>query len=75
MRMRAISTVPKDGTRVLVYFRQHGWLVVAWTSSKSLSIPIWCVDDFKFGPYPLRGYCNEGVLGWMPLPPEPKGAA
>lgn len=61
-----MDTAPRDGTRILVYFKEHGWLTVSWTEGKG--IEIWCCDDFKFGPYPIRGYRETSVLGWMPLP-------
>lgn len=74
---RPMETAPRDGTRILVNFKPHGALTVAWTTSESLNIPIWCVNDFKFGPYPLRGYSRDGELGWMPLPhaENPQGPA
>jgi len=68
---RPLETAPRDGTRILVYFKRHGWLTAAWTSPENSSFEIWCVDDFKFGPYAIRGYIETDVLGWMPLPEPP----
>lgn len=67
---QSMESAPRDGTRILVAFRSHGVVSVAWQEAVS-GIEIWCVDDFKFGPYAVRGYTETGVLGWMPLPEMP----
>jgi hypothetical protein len=73
-----ISTAPKDGTLILVSFGSKGVRAVAWDSPHYADVTpengIWCVDDDKHGPYPLRGYNNEGhnaPTKWMPLPAPP----
>jgi hypothetical protein len=40
---------------------------VAWEETVA-GTTIWAVDDNKHGPYPLRGYVDEDIHGWMPLP-------
>lgn len=65
---KRIETAPKDGTRILVDFGRAGIHAVAWEESVS-GLEIWCVDDRKHGPFPLRGYVNEDIKGWQPLPP------
>jgi hypothetical protein len=70
-----IETAPKDGTRILVAFKKRnlngGVHAVSWGNLYGEATPesgVWCVDDQKHGPYPLRGYLDEDVIGWMPLP-------
>ncbi|GJD41361.1 WYL domain-containing protein [Methylobacterium bullatum] len=64
-----METAPKDGTRILVEFDHNAGIhAVAWEESVSGST-IWCVDDRKHGPFPLRGYMN--ALRWWPLPTAP----
>lgn len=67
-----MSTAPKDGSTILVFFRRHGWVSVSWDSQEDegpkSKYAHWHVDDFKHGPYPVRGYSAEDCLGWMPLP-------
>lgn len=41
-----------------------------WDDAGHPGIHGWCVEDRKFGPYPLRGYMN--VTHWMPLPAPPE---
>jgi Protein of unknown function (DUF551). len=71
---RPIATAPRDGTRVLVYFKGKGVREVHWTSRWSdnpVEDGLWHVDDDKHGPYPLRGYCDGDDTHWMPLPAPP----
>ena len=69
MKCYAVSEVepPKDGTRILLHFSCHGWVTAAWEEANTDAIT-WCVDDFKHGPYPIRGYVDEEITHWMPLP-------
>ncbi len=65
---KPIETAPKDGTRILVDFgNKVGVHTVAWEENVA-GTTIWSVDDGKHGPYPLRGYMEADVKGWMPLP-------
>lgn len=75
-----IETAPKDGTTILVFFRQHGWMSVEWNDidhGPNSEFAHWHVTDHKFGPFPVRGYCDGDDLAWMPLPaaPAPEGEA
>lgn len=68
---RPIDTAPKDGTPILVFFDRPGlgWMRVTWDDPHGDGdYAIWCVDDNKHGPYPLRGYSEGDDLAWMPLP-------
>lgn len=68
---RPMETVPKNGQTILVQFKQHGWLTVKWTDHEgdhTSEYAHWHVDDFKHGPFPVRGYSDGDELGWMPLP-------
>jgi hypothetical protein len=73
-----IETAPRDGSRILVWFRTHGAVSVSWddpdgdTDSKWA---IWCVDDFKHGPWSVRGYREGDDTHWMPLPDGPETPA
>lgn len=72
---RSMDSAPRDGTPIQVYFkgRINQWVTVSWTDNEnSRGWPIWCVDDFKHGPYPLRGYIETDAIGWLPLPPTPE---
>lgn len=73
-----IETAPLDGTRILVHFKRHGWVSCFWDSTSDDLGPaspyaLWHVDDFKHGPYPVRGYVSGDDTHWQPLPPLPKG--
>ena len=68
-----IETAPKDGTEILVAFRRHGVKSVQWGTPEGMDNPIWCVDDHKLGPFPMRGVSTRDELGWMPLPAPPEG--
>lgn len=70
-----IESAPKDGTRILVYFKQHGWISCFWGAPEHSSDQtpyIWCIDDFKHGPYAVRGYSDGDDTHWMPLPDAPE---
>ena len=72
MEWQPIETAPKDGTRILVNF--HGRVKeVFWDDpyGENMTFAIWCVDDDKHGPYPLRGYSEGDDTHWMPLPEPP----
>ncbi len=72
MTWQPIDTAPKDGTEVLVYFGGRvGVKSAAWTGSSS-GLTIWCVDDEKHGPFPVRGYSEPYPTHWMPLPAAPE---
>lgn len=74
MEWQPIETAPRDGTKILVFFKYYGWLTVFWgvPENSSVSEPyIWCLDDYKFGPYALRGYCDGEDTHWMPIPAVP----
>jgi hypothetical protein len=69
-----IETVPKDGTRILVYFGSMGVREVFWSDAHDADFKLWCVDDNKHGPYYLRGWSETGERApthWMPLPEPP----
>jgi hypothetical protein len=65
-----METAPRDGTPVLVDFGRAGVHRVLWGSGPNHDFEIWSVDDRKHGPYPLRGYIETDVKGWMPLPAQ-----
>jgi hypothetical protein len=65
---QTMETAPRDGTRILVDFGSNGVHAVSWEDD------IWSVDDQKHGPYPLRGYIETDVKGWMPLPAQRKSS-
>lgn len=69
-----IETAPKNGTTILVWFRQHGAMTVRWTDSEddyTSEYAHWHVDDHKHGPFPVRGYEERDATHWMPLPEPP----
>lgn len=76
---RAIESAPRDGTPILIYFakrtgRLEGAYRVEWHNLHGETTPedgSWCVDDEKFGPYALRGWCSGDEVGWQPLPAAP----
>ena len=72
-----IETAPKDGTTILVYFRQHGAMTVFWGDhdyDHTSEYATWLVEDHKHGPYPVRGYSKGDDTHWMPLPSFPHPA-
>ena len=72
-----IETAPKDGTTILVWFKQHGAMTVCWGDrdyDHTSEYAIWLVDDHKHGPYPVRGYSRGDDTHWMPLPSAPQPA-
>jgi hypothetical protein len=64
---------PWDGKPVLICTdHRYGSRIhrAIWTDRvHGVGISGWAIEDCKFGPYPLRGYCN--VSHWMPLPELP----
>lgn len=74
-KWQPIETAPRDGTEILIAFEGIGVRQVSWQDpyGDNNDYAIWCVSDNKNGPYPLRGYSEGDELGWMPLPPPPKG--
>lgn len=60
-----MNTVPKDGTPVLIAFHNIGIHRVFWFED------LWCIEDCKNEPIHLRGYRENYLLGWMPLPAMP----
>ncbi|MAH32237.1 MAG: hypothetical protein CMG78_09400 [Marinobacter sp.] len=80
MEWLPIETAPKDGRLILVSFGIKGVRAVKWDDPYDDNWPVspdnglWCVDDDKHGPYPLRGYTETGVRApthWMPMPEPP----
>ena len=70
-----IETAPKDGTTVLVWFKTHGCMSARWTDrdeGPTSDYACWHVDDYKHGPYQVRGYRSGDDTHWMPLPEPPK---
>jgi hypothetical protein len=72
MNPQPIETAPKDGREILVYFETIGWKSVMWSSDDSDGPCAWCVDDYKHGPFPVRGYARGGATHWLPLPEDPE---
>lgn len=72
-----IETAPKDGTTVVVYFKGHGPMTVAWEDpwGDGPEAATWCVTDHKHGPYPVRGYRTGDDTHWRPLPEPPNGGS
>jgi hypothetical protein len=70
MEWQPIKTAPKNGTQILVFFKGWGVKQVFWDDPHGGG-GIWCVDDNKHGPYPLRGYRDGEDTYWMPTPPPP----
>jgi hypothetical protein len=71
MKWRSMKTAKKTGETILVYFQQYGALTVRWCDSEGdpkSKYAHWHVDDYKHGPFPLRGYSEGDELGWMPRP-------
>lgn len=77
MTWQPIETAPRDGREILVYFagRLASTYRVGWYNLHGETTPengLWCVDDEKNGPYPLRRYNAEDATHWQPLPPPPE---
>ena len=71
-----IETAPKDGSGILVAFSGIGVFQVFWSEQPfGPGIGAWCVTDNKHEDRPLRGYRDDGILGWMPLPAPPVAKA
>jgi len=75
---RPIESAPKDGRLILLNFGTKGVRAVSWDSPWADPVTeengIWCVDDDKHGPYPMRGYnynCPTAPTHWLPLPAAP----
>ena len=69
-----IDSAPRDGTEVIVWFKQHGAISCSWPDSDGHPASEWAhwhVDDFKHGPFPVRGYSDGDATHWMPLPAAP----
>jgi hypothetical protein len=62
-----IETAPKNETPILIDFGSLGIHRVIWTTSIN-GTEGWCVEDNKYGPYALRGYQEDEIRGWLPLP-------
>jgi len=69
-----IETAPRDGREILVFFRNKGVRQVSWQDpwGENPDHALWCVDDDKHGPYPLRGYSAGADTHWQPLPEPPQ---
>jgi hypothetical protein len=71
---KSIETAPKDGAEILVFFKSVGIKSVSWTDTdwdSASEYALWCVDDNKFAPHPLRGYSSGDEMCWMHLPKPP----
>lgn len=75
---RPIESAPKDGRLILLNFGTKGVRAVSWDSPWGDPVTeengIWCVDDDKHGPYPMRGYNDNSPTApthWLPLPAAP----
>lgn len=69
-----IETAPAE-TEVLVWFGPYaGVKSAAYTSPWGDDTKLWCVDDAKFDPHPVRGYSKPYPTHWMPLPAPPESA-
>jgi hypothetical protein len=74
-RWKPIETAPRD-TEVLVWFGpQVGVKSATYTSPWTDEVLMWCVDDKKFDPHPVRQYCLPYPTHWRPLPAPPEGEA
>ena len=62
MTWHPIETAPKDGTEILV-ITPFGMAVACWRDDW------WTVDDFKHGPFSLRG---PAPTHWAELPEPPR---
>ena len=70
-----IETAPRDKEVLLSYVlrgREHKVQSAILTQSIGPNIWSWSIDDNKYGPYPIRGYVSDGLLGWRPLPDPPE---
>lgn len=70
-----METAPLYTEVLLAYVRHGKWEVKSATKTDHVhgeGIWSWCVDDNKFGPYPIHGYVSETGMRWMPLPEPPK---
>lgn len=69
---KPIATAPRDGTLVLIFINtdRHGVIAAKWTAGQH-GFETWCVDDYKFGPYCIRGYVESDITHWCPLPLPP----
>lgn len=76
LKWRPYETAPKDGSRILLNCGNRGIHLVRWAEAQG--VELWCVDDNKHGPFLLRGYNDEHIVGWLPLavltPAAPKEA-
>lgn len=78
---RDIESAPKDEEVLVAYWRWRnsmspGSVVVQsamLTEHHGKGIWSWVVSDNKHGPFPLRGYCEGDLIGWLPLPSAPGG--
>ncbi len=75
-KWRPIEEAPKDGTEMIVWFRNGiGAKSVLWTDrdgDPASDYAHWHVDDNKHGPYPMRGYRADDATHFQPLPEPPK---
>lgn len=68
-----IETAPAE-TEVLVWFGPYVGVKSAAYTSPWANTKLWCVDDAKFDPHPVRGYSKPYPTHWMPLPAPPESA-
>lgn len=77
---RAIETAPNDQEVLIAYWRWRnsvspGTIVVQSAMRTEFHGPgiwSWVVSDNKHGPFPIRGWCDGDIVGWMPLPAAPQ---
>lgn len=78
---RTMDSAPKGEEVLIAYWRWRnsmspGSIVVqsaTLTEFHGPGIWSWVVSDNKHGPFPIRGWSDGDMLGWMPLPASPTG--
>lgn len=64
MEWMPIETAPKDGERVLVYVKDHGYTGIAFAK-------LWFYSDGRLGGG-AEGFNGKwNITHWMPIPPPP----
>lgn len=82
---RPIETAPNGQEVLIAYWRWRnsmspGTIIVQSAMRTEIHGPgiwSWVVSDNKHGPFPIRGWSDGDIIGWMPLPsaPAPVGGA
>lgn len=76
---QTMDSAPKDEEVLIAYWRWRnsvstGSIVVQSASQTQFhgdDIWSWVVSDNKHGPFPIRGWSDGDMIGWMPLPAGP----